>query len=51
MLSLAATEDDSMAERTARLVEKHLNAVEREYDAGIRLPTDHSGLSCSPSVV
>jgi hypothetical protein len=27
MLPLAATEGDSMAERTAKLVEKHLNAV------------------------
>jgi hypothetical protein len=29
-LPLATTEDDSMAERTAKLVDKHLNAVARE---------------------
>jgi hypothetical protein len=49
-LPLVATEDDSAAERTAKLVGKHLNAVAREKRRR-NARTDHSDLASSPSAV
>jgi hypothetical protein len=48
-------EDDSLAQRSAKLVEKQLNvnvlASKVNTDAGTHLWTDHYGLSSSPLAV